>query len=103
MCFSYSNEICLKLNNVTIADLNNIPINVPIEDLPDKFKCYCKCLLKDILDENGKMDVGLALNSYPVAYVEKVKTCKKRYDHMESESCNYAAFAFSCLHFEQIT
>lgn len=98
LSLSYSSETCQKLNNITAADLDSVPRDVPIEDLPDKFKCYCKCLLKDASDDDGKLDVELALKTLNYNNREKLEKCKNLYDHMETKSCNYATFVFSCLH-----
>ncbi|XP_017836723.1 uncharacterized protein LOC108595948 [Drosophila busckii] len=91
-------ENCQKQNNITINELNAIPRDAIVQDLPERFKCYAKCMLQPILGQDGRISVELAAQTPPWDVQPlRMKQCKYKYEAINAQNCDYAIMVLGCL------
>ncbi|KAH8400592.1 hypothetical protein KR222_007555 [Zaprionus bogoriensis] len=95
---STTSDECLKIHKVTRAELDALSPNTPAEGIHNNIKCYAKCLLRDYIGPDNKLDlkrVGDRANAREKVIMER---CIEKYDSIsESSPCDYGYLILQCL------
>ncbi|XP_016976951.1 uncharacterized protein LOC108042950 [Drosophila rhopaloa] len=89
---------CLKLHNLTSAEVETVAPSTPVSEVPLAVKCYSRCMIDEYFGEDGKIDLQRVGSRGTEREHTFLAHCKQQFDGVtDLDRCDYPYLMLQCL------
>ncbi|XP_017064578.1 uncharacterized protein LOC108103562 [Drosophila eugracilis] len=94
----HSTKDCLKLHNLTSAQIEAVNPSTPVSIVPLNIKCFSRCVIDEYYGDDGKIDLQRVGNRGTQQEHIILSQCKEKYDDASDLGrCDYPYLMIQCL------